>query len=95
MLDIPKVNYCDLRRTSGKVPILSEFLTSLESFGNLIFNCPASPGAYYVKDFPMTAFTAAPLIPVGYYYMVIEMYDDNDRKKSQLVAKFIGENHRV
>jgi Protein of unknown function (DUF1091) len=94
LLQLPKLNYCDLRRTSGIVPILSEFLTSLEPFGNLIFNCPASPGVYYVKGFPMSAFTAAPLIPVGYYFMVVEVFDDNDRKKSQLVAKFLTENHR-
>jgi Protein of unknown function (DUF1091) len=95
ILQIPKLNYCDLRRTSGNIPILSEFLKSLESYGNLIFDCPALPGVYYVKAFPMSDLTIAQFIPVGYYNMILEIFDDNDRKKSQLVARFVGENHRT
>jgi hypothetical protein len=53
------------------------------------------PGVYNIKDFPMSSITAAQMMPVGYYNLVIELFDDNNRKKSQLVARFIGENHRV
>jgi Protein of unknown function (DUF1091) len=95
MIQIPKFNYCDLRRTSGKIPILSEFLISLEAFGNIAFNCPALPGVYYVKAFPMSAITFAQFVPVAHYNMIIEIFDDNDRKKSQLVARFLAENHRI
>jgi Protein of unknown function (DUF1091) len=81
---IPKLNYCDLRQASGIVPMVSSILKSAEKFGNLIFKCPAAPGNYSMRDYPMGGLTIGAMIPPGLYVVHFDLIDEN--RKNNPVA---------
>jgi hypothetical protein len=81
LLQIPKINYCDFRRSSNSVPILSDLIKFAETFGNIFFKCPAQPGFYYVKDVPVSAIPIWILMPTGNYHISVRLIDENDVKK--------------
>jgi Protein of unknown function (DUF1091) len=77
MFHIPKLNYCDLRQASGVVPMVSSILKSTAKFGNLVFKCPAVPGNYSMRNYPMGGLTIGAMIPSGRYVIQLDLIDEN------------------
>lgn len=90
ILHVPKLNYCDLRRKTGTIPILTDLLKVWEHYGNIVFVCPAEPAMYYIKDFPIDSMPIGALIPIGQYSMAVDIIDENNRKKPVIVASFVN-----
>jgi Protein of unknown function (DUF1091) len=81
ILQIPKLNYCDFRRSGDVVPVLSDLSQFAGSFGNLIFKCPAQPGNFYIKDLPLNLLPIWTLVPKGNFQFVVSFTDENNVKK--------------
>jgi Protein of unknown function (DUF1091) len=88
ILQAPKFNYCDFRRQGVYVPVLTDVMKVIESFGNLIFKCPAEPGLYSIKNFSISNVPVFPFMSPGSYLMVAELLDENVISKPELISRF-------
>jgi len=84
ILQIPKISFCELRRKGFVVPVLSDILKIVADFGNLVFYCPAKPGFYFLKDFPINYLPIATIIPSGNYRLDFQLINENKAKPLNL-----------
>jgi hypothetical protein len=78
-LQIPKLNYCDLRRTGSSIPFLSVFIDESLKYGNLAKQCPIEPDIMFMKDYPLERFPLVSFFPIGSYYITIQISDENGK----------------
>jgi hypothetical protein len=79
MLQIPKLNYCVLRRTASIVPLISVMIDEMLKFGNLGKSCPINPGIYYLKNFPVEQVPVVAFFPKGLYAVSQQILDENKK----------------
>jgi Protein of unknown function (DUF1091) len=82
-MPLPKLNYCDIIRTSKQVPIVSGIMEQLSNFGNTSLTCPIRKGPYYLHNF----FVDDSNLPV------VSLFAANSRMMAQLV--FQDENGKT
>jgi len=80
MFDIPKMNYCAWQRSGESVPILSDLLKLAAKHSNMVFRCPAKPGFYWAKDYPIKEMPIAPVLPIGTYVFSFHVSDEHQKK---------------
>jgi hypothetical protein len=83
---VPKLNYCDMRRSTGSFPIISDLLKVVSQYGNLAGMCPFKVGEYYMKGFGMDHTTLQSFFGIGSYLSVIQVLEEN--RKSTNIVKF-------
>jgi Protein of unknown function (DUF1091) len=88
ILQAPKLNYCDFRRHGRSVPILSDLINVVASYGNLIFDCPAQPGTYSIEHFSVSKIPMLPIISAGNYLIISGLVDENVKTKPELIMQF-------
>jgi Protein of unknown function (DUF1091) len=88
-MDVPKLNYCNMRRNLGQVPFLSTIVEHVGKYGNFTPFCPWKPGFYEQLNLPVDEnfLPMKTLIPKGRYQLVNIFTDEN--KKPELLMKFI------
>jgi Protein of unknown function (DUF1091) len=90
ILQIPKFNYCDFRRSGDNVPLLSDLFRFVENYGNLLFKCPVEPGFFYIRDLPMGLLPKWSLFPRGKFQIILSLKDENNVKKPVNFIKATG-----
>jgi hypothetical protein len=83
LIDVPKLNYCQMRRAGSLIPMLSKMIDEVMEYGNLAQQCPLKPATYYLKDYPVERSVMASFFPIGSYFGTLKVYDEN--RKSILV----------
>jgi hypothetical protein len=81
MIQIPKFNYCDMRRSGNTVPLISKLFEELLEYGNIAAPCPIKPGLYFIKNYPVQQTTMLSFFPAGTYTSAIQLLDENDKLK--------------
>jgi hypothetical protein len=81
MIQIPKFNYCDMRRSGSTVPLISTLFVELLKYGNIAAPCPIKPGLYFVKNYTVQQTATFSFFPAGVYTSVIQLLDENDKPK--------------
>jgi Protein of unknown function (DUF1091) len=84
VLDIPKINYCDIRRSGQFFPIVSDLLTALQRRGNMTSLCPVSPGLLYLENIKISQQAMAKLFSFGRFKLVNKIFDENNRKQKTI-----------
>jgi Protein of unknown function (DUF1091) len=79
LLDIPKMNYCNVRRSLKTAPMLSNFIGYINRYGNWTSYCPWKPGLYGIWNAPMddNFLPMKNMIPNGKYLMTNNITDEN------------------
>jgi hypothetical protein len=83
---VPKLNYCDMRRRTGAIPILSDFFKLISQYGNLLAMCPFKIGEYNIKGLAVQQPTLQTLYPYESYWVAIQLLEEN--RKSTNIVKF-------
>jgi hypothetical protein len=83
-LHVPKFNYCDMRRRTGAIPIVSDFFKVILQSGNLLGMCPFKIGEYNIKGFAVQQPTMQPFFSYGSYWVAIQLLEEN-RKSTNIV----------
>jgi hypothetical protein len=82
MLQIPKFNYCNIRRSGSTVPLISKLFNELLKYGNIVAPCPIKPGNYFIKNFPVQTSGLLSFFPAGLYTSAIQLLDENAKSKT-------------
>jgi hypothetical protein len=85
-LHVPKLNYCDMRRRTGSVRIVSDFFKLVSQYGNLVGMCPFKIGEYNIKELSVKQPTMQPFFPYGSYWVAVQFLEEN--RKSTNIVKF-------
>jgi Protein of unknown function (DUF1091) len=88
IFQVPKFNYCNLRRHGAAMPIVTDLFKAAEEYGNLVFKCPAEPGFYTLKDVEVNKLPIMSLVSTGVYLLTAEMMDENRRSRPDLIMRF-------
>jgi hypothetical protein len=79
VLQIPKLNYCVLRRTASIVPLVSVMLDEMLQYGNIGKVCPINPGIYFLKNYPVAQAPVVAFFPKGLYAVSVQLLDENKK----------------
>jgi Protein of unknown function (DUF1091) len=77
LMPMPKLNYCDIIRTSKHVPIVSGIMEQLANFGNTSLTCPIRKGPYYLHEFFVDDTSLS----------VVSLFASNSRMMAQVVLQ--------
>jgi hypothetical protein len=79
MFQIPKLNYCEMRRRSSLIPIVSTLMEETLKYGNIGQQCPLKPGNHFVKDYPIDRFPLVSIFAIGSYAASAYFSDENGK----------------
>jgi Protein of unknown function (DUF1091) len=88
IFQVPKFNYCNMRRQGAAIPVMTDLFKAIEQYGNMVFKCPAVPGFYTLKDVQVIKLPIMNLFPTGVFVLNTDVTDDNLGPKPELILRF-------